>query len=468
MQRKLSKSLIVAFLFLILFYSLTANNIFLVKADAGGTGKFLQIEFLPKLPLDVADSKCNVTATKVDSGQVFLFVAEASETYMQKVGAGTVLLEAIPDLANGWVFSHWGGDNVVPITENTAEYKTRKYGVVEAHFERKTYSIIASAGPGGSISPSGSVSVVYGGDQTFIFSPNEGYHVSAVWVDNELQETSLGYTFYEVKDDHSIFVEFEINKYTITATAHEGGQVDPEGIVTVSHGADQTFKFEPNSNYHVSAVVVDGNYVTLVPTSFTAEYTFENVIQNGHTIDVYFSLNGEADIPTGNDITVFLDRSVSLTFGSVNVQGTASGKSISFFDPSDVVVWEIYVASGVYGDQVLVAFLYDEANVIGDESNLHLYRGDFNWEDYDACDLNDDGIVNGQDVSMVANVIKHEKFNPDPEIYDVNHDSFVDEGDVHFVNEMKNVGWTDITFGVDITNNIIYGLTDHFCIFRAR
>src|SRR5207302_3174207 len=51
------------------------------------------------------------------------------------------------------------------------------------HTVKPVYTIAASAGGGGSISPSGSVSVNSGGDQSFNITPDFGYHIADVLVD---------------------------------------------------------------------------------------------------------------------------------------------------------------------------------------------------------------------------------------------------------------------------------------------
>ena len=54
---------------------------------------------------------------------------------------------------------------------------------VTATFNLKTYSITASAGNGGSISPSGTVTVNYGGSQSFTITPDANYTIGNVVVD---------------------------------------------------------------------------------------------------------------------------------------------------------------------------------------------------------------------------------------------------------------------------------------------
>ena len=50
------------------------------------------------------------------------------------------------------------------------------------------FNITASAGAGGSISPSGAVGVNPGASQAFTIAPSTGYHVSSVFADGVFQE----------------------------------------------------------------------------------------------------------------------------------------------------------------------------------------------------------------------------------------------------------------------------------------
>ena len=72
-------------------------------------------------------------------------------------------------------------------------------------------------------------------------------------------------------------------KYTITATAGEGGSITPNGDVSVKEGASQTFAITADNGYEIADVLVDGNSVGAVET-----YTFDEVKAN-HTISASFS-----------------------------------------------------------------------------------------------------------------------------------------------------------------------------------
>lgn len=76
------------------------------------------------------------------------------------------------------------------------------------------YTIRASAGPNGSISPS-SASVVSGGSQTFTITPNTGYRVASVTVDGTaLSSPVTGYTFHIVTADHTISATFAVASWS--------------------------------------------------------------------------------------------------------------------------------------------------------------------------------------------------------------------------------------------------------------
>ena len=70
------------------------------------------------------------------------------------------------------------------------------------------YTIKATAGAGGSISPSGNVSVREGQDQTFTITPDKGYAVANVKIDGKSIGAVKSYTFENVRRTHTIEVIF--------------------------------------------------------------------------------------------------------------------------------------------------------------------------------------------------------------------------------------------------------------------
>jgi osmotically-inducible protein OsmY len=152
-----------------------------------------------------------------------------------------------------------------------------------ASFSANTYTITASAGTGGTISPSGSVSVSHGASKTFTISANAGYQIASVTVDGASQGTISSYTFSNVTANHTMAATFSVKTYTISAPAGTGGTISPNGSVRVNHGSNQSFTITAGTGYHISDITVDG-----VSQGAISSYTFSNVTA-GHTISAAFS-----------------------------------------------------------------------------------------------------------------------------------------------------------------------------------
>jgi len=152
-----------------------------------------------------------------------------------------------------------------------------------ADFTIDRWTIVASAGAGGSVTPSGTVYVVEGASQGFSIAPATGYHIADVLADAASLGAVASYTFSSVAANHTLAANFALNTYTIDASAGANGSIVPSGAVTVAYGASQAFAIHPATGYHVLALTVDGGAVTPDTT-----YAFSNVTA-GHTISATFS-----------------------------------------------------------------------------------------------------------------------------------------------------------------------------------
>lgn len=210
----------------------------------------------------------------------------------------------------GYTFANW---NTAPDGSGTSYNPAATFTLgaanvaLYAQWTIDTYTITATAGANGSISPSGAVSVNHGADQSFTITPVAGYHVLDVLVDGSSVGAVTNYTFTNVTAAHTIDATFAINTYTITATAGANGSISPSGAVSVNHGASQMFTITPAAGYHVDVLTVDGGAVPAATS-----YTFTNVTAT-HTIDATFAVNptpvitfDAAPTPTylGGDFTV--------------------------------------------------------------------------------------------------------------------------------------------------------------------
>ena len=169
---------------------------------------------------------------------------------------------------------------------------------IAATFEQITYTITATAGDNGSITPTGNETANCGEDKAFTIVANDGYRIESVIVDGETNVTEAVvaadgvYTFENVTANHTIAATFELipvqpQTYTITATAGDNGSINPEGEVVVNEGATQAFTIAANEGYRIASVMVDE--VESIASLVDGVYTFENVMAD-HTIAATFEL----------------------------------------------------------------------------------------------------------------------------------------------------------------------------------
>ena len=136
------------------------------------------------------------------------------DTYTVETDAFTLKNPTRP----GYTFTGWSGtgltgeDNLT-VTIQKGSTGNRSY---TAHWRYNGggssgysyYTIKATAGTGGSISPSGNVSVREGRDQTFTITPDKGYAVANVKIDGKSIGAVKSYTFENVRRTHTIEVIF--------------------------------------------------------------------------------------------------------------------------------------------------------------------------------------------------------------------------------------------------------------------
>ena len=106
-------------------------------------------------------------------------------------------------------------------------------------------------------------------------------------------------------------------KFDITATAADGGTIDPEGVTKVPYSKSITYTITPHAGYTIKSVLVDGKDIGAVNT-----YTFKSVTKK-HTIHAIFeAVNPYTDIKA-NDW--FYDDVLFVTVEGL-MNGTGNGK----------------------------------------------------------------------------------------------------------------------------------------------
>jgi hypothetical protein len=196
------------------------------------------------------------------------------------------------------------------------------------------HTITATINGHGTISPSGSILVDHGTDQSFTITPDDNYHLDDLLIDGASVGSLTTYTFHNITTDHTIMAVIGITTYHITASAGSNGLISPSGIIMVDASSNKTFKISSYIGYYVDSVNIDGvNYGNL------ATYTF-NSISNNHTIEANF-----AAFPTSID-------------NPTNFVGTASDNDVTLSWTNPPTIWFSYVniyrstIPGVIGDRI--------------------------------------------------------------------------------------------------------------------
>ena len=159
---------------------------------------------------------------------------------------------------------------------------------ISVEFALGTFTISASAGPHGSIAPAGNVRLALGGAQSYVITPEPGYHVAEVRVDGRSVGAVTSYAFTNVTASHTISAGFAVDTYAITALVGTAGhgRVTPAGTQTVAWGATPTYTFTPERGYYASRLTLDG---VVIAFSGPNRYTFAPVT-GSHVLQVFFTV----------------------------------------------------------------------------------------------------------------------------------------------------------------------------------
>jgi hypothetical protein len=158
-----------------------------------------------------------------------------------------------------------------------------------------TFTISASSGTNGSVTPTGVTTKDYGTNQTYTITPSTNYHIVSVLVDGSSVGAVGSYTFSNITTSHTISASFTIDTYTLTVNKAGTGAGDVTGAGTYNYGQAVTATASPNTGSSFAGWSGDCNgsgqvtitstktctaTFTTVTTSITVSPTTYNTIPN--------------------------------------------------------------------------------------------------------------------------------------------------------------------------------------------
>lgn len=218
-------------------------------------------------------------------------------------------------------------------------------------FEPNTYTVTTNAYGGGTVS--NGITFTYDPenpvDYVFNATPEEGYYVSAVFINGEAQdltgvENTYVTTIENVVDNYVIDAHFTIFTYTMTAEAANGGTITPAGTQIVNYGTDMTYEINANEGWYIASTDIDGVNTTYTQddavVTLTIPYT---AINANHSVSVTFA------------------QFMYTITGTVGANGTVNGAT---------VIDEEFVYGSNYAMTITPAANYQVADVVVDGTSV--------------------------------------------------------------------------------------------------
>jgi endoglucanase len=200
-----------------------------------------------------------------------------------------------------------------------------------------SFSITASAGANGSISPSGAVSVPSGTNRTFTINPNSGFQIDVVRVNGTSVGAVTTYTFNNVTSNQTIAASFK----TVT-TGGGGACLLSKFGVPLATGLP-TRKAAYNKVYTLGTSAPNLSNVT------NAEINW-NLANNGLYQLSFNTSNGAPAwwIDMRNNVQNFKDAKPAITFNGTGIANLDGNKYYINYDATNVVFVEVSGKHAIY------------------------------------------------------------------------------------------------------------------------
>jgi hypothetical protein len=177
-------------------------------------------------------------------------------------------------VGKGWNGDGWSSFNgdigdvyVYKVAIDQAKREALEDSLIAKFGTATNYTITASAGTGGAISPVGDISVPQNADQPFTITPAYGFLLDDVLVDGNSEGPITSYTFPDVTANHTIAANF-IALPTISGAVTASATTDPiySAVVSISQNADGSAPIEKTTTDSA------GEYQLAPPDEFGTYY----------------------------------------------------------------------------------------------------------------------------------------------------------------------------------------------------
>lgn len=165
----------------------------------------------------------------------------------------------------------------------TAEFKLAVYSI---EWDTPTHGTIAVEG--------GKTSATYGDEVKFIFTPETGYEIKYLTINEEQVQWASDNTYTTTMGEYGLFVnvQFGLENETITVNAGEHGTIEHKNKADDSqdykYGDTAVVTVTPNEGFMIETITVDGKAIE-VPEDKKGGYSFEQLVEKDLNISATFT-----------------------------------------------------------------------------------------------------------------------------------------------------------------------------------
>lgn len=166
---------------------------------------------------------------------------------------------------------------------------------VTAEFKLGVYSIDWDAPSHGTIAVEGDKKqATYGEDVKFIFTPETGYEIKSLTINEEQVQWANDNTYTTTMGEYGLFVnvQFGLENETITVNAGEHGTIEHKNKADDSqnylYGDTAVVTVTPNEGFMIETITVDGKAIE-VPEDKKGGYSFEQLVEKDLNISATFT-----------------------------------------------------------------------------------------------------------------------------------------------------------------------------------
>lgn len=166
---------------------------------------------------------------------------------------------------------------------------------VTAEFKLAVYTIEWDTPTHGTIAVEGDkTKATYGEEVKFIFTPETGYEIKYLTVNEEQVQWASDNTYTTIMGEYGLFVtvQFGLENETITVNAGEHGTIEHKNKADDTqdylYGDTAVVTVTPNEGFMIETITVDGKAIQ-VPEDKKGGYSFEQLVEKDLTISATFT-----------------------------------------------------------------------------------------------------------------------------------------------------------------------------------